>query len=444
MKKLLLLMIGTFLAVSATGQSLNEKTRTNAYLKQNDFEKSLGSSGKGERLDSTLNETYDTQWVISDRHKYTYSVNGSTTTVITSIRDASTGFIWANSKKEETTVNGSGKTTSDISYTWNSITSQWVASFKMEFTYDANGEETSRSSYTWNSITSQWVGLSRTEYTMDANGNTIMDTDYTWDITLPTPAWVLANKTEYTFTGDKMTLETSYNWDKTLPVPDWVKSSKTEHTYNADGKNILDIDYKWDTTLPTPDWVKTSKTEYTFDISGNVTLAIIYDWDADASGWVNSSKTEILYNADGKVATFTLYMWTSGQWVGFLKSETIYGVLPNNVSYITSTGYSWTTEWNPASRLTNYYSSGTTSIIDRTYEKDIRVYPNPAKEFIVFDLNIISESAITEIFDIQGKKVLEQRLSGDRKVGVSNLRQGLYLYKLYNNGIIYTGKFLIE
>lgn len=446
MKKLLLLMIGTFLAVSLTGQSVNEKARTNVYLGQKYFEKSLSSSSKGERLDSTLSETYSTMWVVSGRQKYTYSVNGSTTTVITSIKNASTGFIWTFSNKEETTVNGGGKTTLEILYIWNSATSQWLNSIKTEFTYDANGYETSISSYSWNGATSQWVGLSRTEYTLDANGNTIMDTGYTWDITLPIPNWVLANKTEYTFASGKMTLEISYIWDKTLPIPGWINSSKTEHTYNANGKNILDIDYDWDVTLVTPDWVKSAKTEYTYDISGNVTLMINYDWDATLTipDWVNSSKTEFIFNVDGKVATLTFYIWNEGQWVGFLKSETIYGILPNNVSYITSTGYTWTTDWTPASRLTYYYSSGTTSIIDRTYEKDVRIYPNPAKEFIVFDLNNISESAIAEIFDIQGKKVLEQRLSGDRKVVVSYLRKGLYLYKLYNSGTIYSGKFLIE
>ena len=74
----------------------------------------------------------------------------------------------------------------------------------------------------------------------------------------------------------------------------------------------------------------------------------------------------------------------------------------------------------------------------------ISVHPNPAKEFIVFDLTNILSSAIVELYDLQGKKVMEKKISGDKRVTIGNLPKGMYMYKLHNNGISYTGKLIFE
>jgi hypothetical protein len=78
------------------------------------------------------------------------------------------------------------------------------------------------------------------------------------------------------------------------------------------------------------------------------------------------------------------------------------------------------------------------------YPEKLNVYPNPAKEYIVFDITNISNSAIVELFDNQGKKVLEQKLSVTGQIFISNLAKGLYLYRINNNGTIYKGKIIID
>jgi Leucine-rich repeat (LRR) protein len=75
---------------------------------------------------------------------------------------------------------------------------------------------------------------------------------------------------------------------------------------------------------------------------------------------------------------------------------------------------------------------------------NISVYPNPATAFFTFDLKNISESAMVELFDLQGKKVLEQKLSENKQISVSNLPKGLYMYKINNGGKLYTGKIAVE
>jgi hypothetical protein len=126
-----------------------------------------------------------------------------------------------------------------------------------------------------------------------------------------------------------------------------------------------------------------------------------------------------------------------------LKNEISYGV-SNGLNYTVTIGSAWViNQWVKKSRATSWYSTQTSGI-NNLSDNTLHVYPNPAREFIVFDLTDISGSAIAEVFDIQGKMVLEQKLYGNRKMSVSHLSKGLYLYKVTNSGNIYTGKLIIE
>jgi len=69
---------------------------------------------------------------------------------------------------------------------------------------------------------------------------------------------------------------------------------------------------------------------------------------------------------------------------------------------------------------------------------------DPAREYIIFDLNDISESANVEIYDIIGRKILNHNVFENSHIPVSNLSKGLYIYMLHIKGITYKGKFLKE
>jgi hypothetical protein len=74
----------------------------------------------------------------------------------------------------------------------------------------------------------------------------------------------------------------------------------------------------------------------------------------------------------------------------------------------------------------------------------MNVYPNPASEYIVFDVTNISESATVELFDNQGKKVLEEKLPVTGQISISHLAKGYYLYRINNSGIVYKGKIIAQ
>jgi hypothetical protein len=91
-----------------------------------------------------------------------------------------------------------------------------------------------------------------------------------------------------------------------------------------------------------------------------------------------------------------------------------------------------------------HFITNTQSNENKIYYSGFALDPNPAKEFIIFDLENISSSAKVELFDLQGKKVMEQKLSEIKEMSVSNLHRGLYLYRLCEGKNMYIGKITIE
>ncbi len=80
----------------------------------------------------------------------------------------------------------------------------------------------------------------------------------------------------------------------------------------------------------------------------------------------------------------------------------------------------------------------------------VRVYPNPARDFVSFDYSnpLPGEEMVLEVFDATGaivaRNALEQA-SGTVRIGLSGLTPGIYFYRLENrNGQLDTGKLSIR
>lgn len=65
---------------------------------------------------------------------------------------------------------------------------------------------------------------------------------------------------------------------------------------------------------------------------------------------------------------------------------------------------------------------------------EVRLYPNPASEYIMLQLNESSSSLNVEIVDILGKRVYASEVSQNERLDVSNLVQGTYFVKLSLSG----------
>ena len=233
-----------------------------------------------------------------------------------------------------------------------------------------------------------------------------------------------------------------YRWNETNN--EWTGYNKYEAAYDDNGNNIMSVYYEWDD--PTNQWIYSWKTEtpYDHDPNGNKTIWISYLWDKKSSQWVVYVKDERTYNASGKTVLVIMSSFdlNTQQWVSNTKQETVYD---ENDKITLDFFYRWdktSDEWITSSRWTFYYSDH--NFAPENPQIKIIAYPNPASEYIVFNVNGISESAWIEIFDIYGRKALEQKLPVTGQISISKLAKGLYLYRISNNGIVYKGKIIVQ
>ncbi|MCD4725686.1 MAG: T9SS type A sorting domain-containing protein, partial [Bacteroidales bacterium] len=274
-----------------------------------------------------------------------------------------------------------------------------VVDWKDEYSYDATGNLTEILSYYWNESTSQWVVGWKEECSYDAAGN--------------------------------LTESLAYDWEESTSL--WVVDWKDEYSYDATGNLTEILSYYWNES--TSQWVACWKDEYSYDAAGNLTEYLSYDWNESISQWVVDWKQEYTYNNSYSFDELLLPYYDDFFILHFRH------MLTESISYYWD---DFVNQWILDYKGTFFYSEKNINNISDLSVMDIKIYPNPATEFVVFDVNSTSKTAIVEIFDINGKKVLHQELSDNKQISVSHLNRGLYMYKLIHNSTIYSGKIMIE
>lgn len=378
------------------------------------------------------------QWIYHTKREYKYTGNYLMTSNLEYGWNKSNSQ-WTFAKKEETTFNSANKPTSDSRYHWDTNESQWIGESKSENYYDSNMQDTLQIYFNWDSTLNQFIGEKKYRNYYDENGKDSLQIIYNWNASIA--EWVAFYKFEHTYeTNPAKSVVNSYQWDN-----EWLFKARYENIYDDANRSILYFNYIWNKT--TQQWDGSSqKTEYTYDAQGNITMLMDYRWDVAASQWVAEMRQESTFGENGRFISYSMHIWNEirSQWEGISKIETTSDEFGYPVIEMT---YQWNTgenDWANALNKTNYYSEFIPSVVPGISDKRILVYPNPANEFVVFDLKNTSGKVTVEFFDIEGKKVQEQELSGTMQISVLNLTKGLHMYRLNVNGNIYKGKLLIE
>ena len=321
---------------------------------------------------------------------------------------------------------------------WDETKEEWALWGKAENIFDVNGQLITTIGYYADE--GNWVSIEKTEYTYDTSGIRILETEY--EDEEGTGEWAVDGKREYFFDADgKDTLELSYGWDSDAKL--WQLEGKIEFSYDASGNLIMDMKYR--TEGPGNPWIPKWKFEYLNDSNGNDTLETTYRWEETDEVWTPNERIAQTHDENGNVISHYHEYWdeNTSQWKFQDKEKYEIDVTDSTKQEVT---YEWVesaSEWSLSMRLTNYYSDPVTSIHNAGIAT-VRVYPNPAMEFIVFDGIETSGTAYVEIVEIQGKIVLSQEINNSQKVSVQHLPQGLYLYKYSVNSKTYTGKLIIK
>lgn len=315
----------------------------------------------------------------------------------------------------------SGKTLSQSFYTS-------PGGSRSTWSYDANGRIVSSLDETYNSITSAWEPNYRTFFTYDGSGKLISDSSESYFMS----TWDPQSKSEYTYTGNQLTMGTMYDWNGS----GWDPEERYSFTYT--GTMITgSIGEEHNGTT----WENDEKIDITY--AGNKkTSEIYYDWNGTA--WILDSE-EFRHLNSNNLPDSVFYRYYMG------------GPVPTWDTTITKLAYN--TFDNPT--VVSYYDANMVidnedhyyyqdydpqSVKEVAAVKQVMVYPNPAKD----QLNVVSKemnagTARYTIVNTIGQAVTKGSLNitgNGLSVDVSSLSPGMYYINVQDaKGVAYNAAF---
>jgi hypothetical protein len=67
------------------------------------------------------------------------------------------------------------------------------------------------------------------------------------------------------------------------------------------------------------------------------------------------------------------------------------------------------------------------TLVNDKIKSNVKVYPNPAANFLHVDLGVLRNDVLVKIFSIEGRCVYENILNNNLKLDLSKLENGMYL-----------------
>ncbi|HKI88410.1 MAG TPA: T9SS type A sorting domain-containing protein [Draconibacterium sp.] len=396
-------------------------------------------------LDASLKyDVYYTQdWIGENKTEYEYDSNGN--------KFYEKFFGWDSTKKDwvekssnEYNYNSLGSITLQIQYRWDSSNNTWKNEFKYVNAYDNDNNLISEESYEWSYLNNDWDWVLRKMYKYEYEFSDTLNTTTKLSQNLETGDWKNYQKTALHKStvnqSDNQITEIYYNWNNT--IDDWLGASKGIYIYDSQNFIIDREGYSWNNDSNR--WKGNSKYEYIRDENENYNLVTYYKWDKTSNNWYKKSKLETGINnswnyTDLILPNHNLEVSILSPWQGFLN----YNKFQNMLTQITF--YDFDDSENDliqGPRSTLYYSGQTLDKTNKLANPFIRIYPNPANNYIY--ISNINKPAHFELFTMNGKKVMMNKLAGNAQIQVSHLKPGMYFYRLNMNDKIQTGKIIIQ
>ncbi len=396
----------------------------------------LKSAAK-QKLDSVVSWEYDEsskKWKYDDKQIYEYDNQMRTLRWLGNEWKDDTKT-WKTEDKTEFTYGAGGELSSMISHELDDVSGLLVPDTKTELFYKPDGKVDSLLSYS-DEPKGTWSLEMKQYYHYDASGRMIR-----WELWMIQDdedepnfgAWIKGGifKFEYDSSGRIAKQESFYEIEG-----DEILFARTVHVYNTSGQ--LESSEAWSLNFLTFLLERNERTTYQYNAEGDVSVEIDSKWDATEQKWVDEDKYENTYgslsSSDVIYPTFDVLFLTIGDPSMSMPNKAI---ASDKTFEMTDEG------WVQTDKSTYYYSAASSTLIDELESPSLSFYPNPASENITLKWKARYTQLNLQVFQINGAKVLEQKVLSGEKVSVSHLVKGMYLLKLLDGQEnVYTGKLM--
>jgi hypothetical protein len=344
-------------------------------------------------------DSSESEWLHSEQADYEYDTNGNAITELYTEYDSSSE-LWKNNTLSSYTYNNSGNPTEGIERFWDETESSWVIDGKVNMTYDANQNVTLEIYSSWNEDDGIWIEVDKYEYTYD-NGNIVL----------------LLNQ----------------EWNFDTENANWTNLEKYNYTYNASAPQIIELASTWDAI--DSEWDPLETIDFHFDNNGNPTIELS---DYVVNSWPYSRYT---YSYDTSISYDTIDGPPIISFDPDYKSE----IINKPLNYLYEEYDNINEVWMNVEKETYVYSDDNTTDISDFNKNLLVVYPNPASNFVNFKISGTDiNKVVLSVSNLQGQLVLNQPILTQESIDVSQIPDGLYVYKLELNQKTVCGKIIIS
>jgi hypothetical protein len=397
------------------------------------------------------------EWVGELREELSYTGNGAVAEHLYYLWDFTINA-WVPSIRSEFLYNPDGSVATYTYFLWDPAQSKWVGDFKEEFTYDAGGLLALYVFYAWDYSFSQWIPYSKSDYTYDASGNLESFTYAAWNP--DSLLWINAFRYDYLWNGGLLSEELYCEWCCNTQL--WDQVVKYTYSYHNSGKPLLITCYN----KPNNTWVNMWKEEFFYNSYGHQMYHNYYEWDSYANQWLWLLKNEYLRDVQGNLLHMESYFWDfyTQSWCGDIAQENTYDYAWNVSTLVfpywimsetvhfhnmltSSRNWCWDFNqktWTEITRTDLYFSADQSTGIETADAGNLlKIYPNPASDYIYVDVEPSGAPILVEIYNVQGALVLQQELPQDHRIAIGHLNKGTYFCILNHDKAIRKNKLSI-
>jgi hypothetical protein len=338
------------------------------------------------------------------------------------------GTSYTNIEKTVFTYGSSNNLLRETGFSW--IATEWKKSSESIYTYNVDNMAIVDLYQEYDMNTNTISFRERSNYMYNADGNLIqiLEEEYLGS------SWVNVYKSDLQYSNNRISSGLSYEWNGS----NWVyaeDSSKITINYNSNG-TVSSID---NDVMDDASWVASFRTIYTYDDSNRITLQNQQAWNG--TSWVTLYREENTYDTFGNAIEQKEY-YSNNDTLTLVSDETFtFDTTQLMASFIhpfkdkTGIDYLFSGEkivnkiinsitFNDYNTTYNY-GEATASANDFSLV-DVKVYPNPAANFI----KVSAENATIkniELYTILGKKIMT---SIKNDLNIENLVNGVYVLKI--------------
>lgn len=309
---------------------------------------------------------------------------------------------------------------------------------KTEYFYDEYGHNKSLISYKWSNTLMAWETVSKMDFSYNSKGLCISELTYLGK------QLGLVSKTDKIYDENNQLLQTNLyipNADK------WELNTKTDYTNTYDSKNNLTSSILFKNQINSAE-VRT-KYEFSYNSSGNLLTVLYYTW---TGYWVNNYKEEFILDAQANITGVNKYSWVSSTWKlfsdnnyqinddkNFSIDKVVHPIEYIKVDNMLPIGFRvkyLITSCQENSQLWTkryYYSSMVLTGSNDKESLSANIYPNPATDFINIQWTGNQQIMNIELYDITGRKLLNERIENNSRLSLTGFHKGVYLMNILDD-----------